>query len=85
METILKQIQVEWSGGVCYKPNCLKNGALSRCVSPTIVASLQNMGRKIKLAKVAQHVNDFGMEPVGKLKEGDIHSSGLKNGKFNSL
>ena len=43
------------------------------------MASLQNMGRKIKLAKVAQHVNDFGMEPVGKLKEGDIHSSGLKN------
>ena len=36
------------------------------------------MGRKMTLAKVAQHVNDFGMKPVkGKLKGGDIHSSGM--------
>ena len=49
------------------------------CILPhTTVFSLQKMGRKMTLAKVAQHVNDFGMKPVkGKLKGGDIHSSGM--------
>ena len=38
---------------------------------------LQKMGRKMTLAKVAQHVNDFGMKPVkGNFKGGDFHSSG---------
>ena len=41
------------------------------------MSPLQKMGRKMTLAKVAQHVNDFGMKPVkGKLKGSDFHSSG---------
>ena len=39
---------------------------------------LQKMGRKVTLAKVAQHVNEHGMKPVkGKLKGSDFHSSGI--------
>ena len=51
--------------------------------TPTTVSLLQKMGRKMTLAKVAQHVNDFGMKPVkGKLKESDFHSSGKCHGSI---
>ena len=57
------------------------------------MSPLQKMGRKVTLAKVAQHVNDFGMGPVkGKLKGSDFHSSGklfnstlMKDGKVDLL
>ena len=68
-------------GGVVISPNqTLESPVLgSPHVSPpTTVFPLQKMGRKMTLAKVAQHVNDFGMKPVrGKFKEGDVHSSGM--------
>ena len=45
----------------------------------------KKMGRKMTLAKVAQHVNDFGMKPVkGNFKGGDFHSSGWQMLQFSS-
>ena len=51
---------------------------IKRQVSINSVLPLQKMGRKVTLAKVAQHVNEHGMKPVkGKLKGSDFHSSGI--------